>query len=109
MSAEGASSARFNTVTALGIAVEPIVQGPRDSSGGTSGTLGRFAIPKGTQVGDAIAFEHPNPVKVSVQRFVGQDIPRLTFRLVDQDNSSVTDTQGEPFSCVAVISYDMPE
>ena len=84
VSAEGASSARFNTVTALGIAVEPIVQGPRDSSGGTSGTLGRFAIPKGTQVGDAIAFEHPNPVKVSVQRFVGQDIPRLTFRLVDQ-------------------------
>ena len=39
VSAEGASSARFNTVTALGIAVEPIVQGPRDSSGGTSGTL----------------------------------------------------------------------
>ena len=85
------------------------MQGPRDTSGGTSGTLARFAIPKGTQVGDAIAFEHPNPVMVSIQRFVGQDIPRLTFRLVDQDNNAVTDTQGEPFSCVAVLSYDLPQ
>ena len=82
---------------------------PRDTSGGTSGTLARFAIPKGTQVGDAIAFEHPNPIKVSIQRFVGQDIPRLTFRLVDQDNNAVTDTQGEPFSCIAVLSYDLPQ
>ena len=109
IAAEGSTSANFNTVTALGIAVEPIVQGPRDTSGGTSGTLARFAIPKGTQVGDAIAFEHPNPTKVSIQRFVGQDIPRLTFRLVDQDNNAVTDTQGEPFSCVAVLSYDLPQ
>ena len=34
--AEGSTSAQFNTVTALGIAVEPIVQGPRDTSGGNS-------------------------------------------------------------------------
>ena len=107
--AEGATSANFNTVTALGVAVEPIVQGPRDTSGGTSGTLARYAIPKGTQPGDTIAFEHPNPVRISIQSFVGQDIPRLTFRLVDQDNNGVTDTQGEPFSAVAVISYDLGE
>jgi hypothetical protein len=109
VSAEGASGAQFNTVTALGIAVEPIVQGPRDTGGGSSGTLAQFAIPKGTQPGDIVAFEHPNPVKVSIQQFVGQDINRLTFRLVDQDNAAVTDTQGEPFSCVAVISYDLPQ
>ena len=71
--------------------------------------LARFAIPKGAQIGDAIPFEHPNPTKVSIQRFVGQDIPRLTFRLVDQDNNAVSDTQGEPFSAVAVISYDLGE
>eukprot|EP01043_Picozoa_sp_COSAG02_P052044 COSAG02_NODE_5555_length_4234_cov_4.553809_5_plen_92_part_01 len=33
VSAEGATSARFDTVTALGIAVEPIVHGPRDTTG----------------------------------------------------------------------------
>eukprot|EP01046_Picozoa_sp_COSAG06_P011410 COSAG06_NODE_650_length_13391_cov_5.990445_14_plen_139_part_01 len=108
VSAEGATSAQFNSVTALGIAVDPIVQGPRDTTGNASGTLARFAIPKGTQVGDVVAFEHPNPTHVSIQRFVGQDIPRLTFRLVDQDNNAVTDTQGEPFSCVAVLTYDLP-
>ena len=82
------------------------MQTARDTTGNVSGTLARYAIPKGTQVGEVIAFQPPNPVTVSVQKFVGQDISRLTFRLVDQDNNAVTDTQGEPWSCVAVISYD---
>ena len=106
MTATANSEAHFDTVTSLGIAVEPIVQTARDTTGNVSGTLARYAIPKGTQVGEVIAFQPPNPVTVSVQKFVGQDISRLTFRLVDQDNNAVTDTQGEPWSCVAVISYD---
>ena len=47
-----------------------------------------------------------NPTKVSVQSFVGTDINRLTFRLVDQHNDPVTDLQGEHFSAVALFSYD---
>ena len=47
-----------------------------------------------------------NPTKVSVQSFVGTDINRLTFRLVDQHNDPVTDLQGEHFSAVVLSSYD---
>ena len=86
--------------------VEPIVQGPRDTSGKTSGTLARFTIPKGSQPGDILGFESKNPTKVSVQAFIGQDINRLTFRLVNQHNESITDLAGEHFSAVVVLAYD---
>ena len=55
---------------------------------------------------DVLAFETSNPTKVSVQSFVGTDINRLTFRLVDQHNDPVTDLQGEHFSAVVLFSYD---
>ena len=96
----------IDSVTEIGLAVEPIVQGPRDTSGKTSGTLARFTIPKGSQPGDILGFESKNPTKVSVQAFIGQDINRLTFRLVDQHNESITNLAGEHFSAVVVLAYD---
>ena len=100
------TAAHIDSVTEIGLAVEPIVQGPRDTSGKTSGTLARFTIPKGSQPGDILGFESKNPTRVSVQAFVGQDINRLTFRLVDQHNESITDLAGEHFSSVVVLAYD---
>ena len=99
-------AAHIDSITELGLAIEPIVQGPRDTSGKVSGTLARFVIPSGAQPGDVLAFETSNPTKVSVQSFVGTDINRLTFRLVDQHNDPVTDLQGEHFSAVVLFSYD---
>ena len=99
-------AAHIDSITELGLAIEPIVQGPRDTSGKVSGTLARFVIPGGAQPGDVLAFETSNPTKVSVQSFVGTDINRLTFRLVDQHNDPVTDLQGEHFSAVVLFSYD---
>ena len=101
------TAAHIDSVTEIGLAVEPIVQGPRDTSGKTSGTLARFSIPKGTQPGDIIPFEAAVPTRVSVQQFVGTEIGKLTFRLVDQDNSPITDLAGEHFSAVVVFSYDL--
>ena len=99
-------AAHIDSITELGLAIEPIVQGPRDTSGKVSGTLARFVIPGGAEPGDVLAFETSNPTKVSVQSFVGTDINRLTFRLVDQHNDPVTDLQGEHFSAVVLFSYD---
>ena len=84
-------SASFSIATDKSAADVASTLTPRDTTGNASGTLARFAIPKGTQVGDVVAFEHPNPTRVSIQRFVGQDIPRLTFRLVDQDKGTLAD------------------
>eukprot|EP01050_Picozoa_sp_SAG11_P015584 SAG11_NODE_2036_length_3895_cov_6.213646_3_plen_370_part_00 len=82
--AEAQTAPHIDSVTEIGLAVEPIVQGPRDTSGKTSGTLARFVIPKGSQPGDVLAFEADNPTRVSVQRYTGAEISQLTFRLVDQ-------------------------
>ena len=60
----------------------------------------------GAEPGDVLAFESANPTRVSIQPFVGQDINRLTFRLVDQHNDSVSDLAGEHFSAVVLMSYD---
>ena len=100
------TAAHIDSVTEIGLAVEPIVQGPRDTSGKTSGTLARFTIPKGSQPGDILGFESKNPTRVSIQAFVGQDINRLTFRLVNQHNESISDLAGEHFSAVVVLAYD---
>eukprot|EP01043_Picozoa_sp_COSAG02_P007232 COSAG02_NODE_214_length_28689_cov_34.895523_6_plen_333_part_00 len=100
------TAAHIDAVTEIGLAVEPIVQGPRDTSGKTSGTLARFSIPKGTSPGDIIPFEAAVPTKVSVQQFVGSEIGKLTFRLVDQNNDAISDLAGEHFSAVVVFSYD---
>eukprot|EP01046_Picozoa_sp_COSAG06_P015110 COSAG06_NODE_958_length_11320_cov_10.832724_7_plen_522_part_00 len=104
--AEAATAAHIDSITEIGLAVEPIVQGPRDTSGKVSGTLARFVIPGGAQPGDVLAFESANPTRVDIQSFVGQDINRLTFRLVDQHNDPVSDLAGEHFSAVVLFSYD---
>ena len=104
--ATASTAAHIDSLTEVGLAVEPIVQGPRDTSGKVSGTLARFVIPGGAQPGDVLAFESANPTRVSVQAFVGQDINRLTFRLVDQHNDSITDLAGEHYSAVVLFSYD---
>ena len=104
--ATAATAAHIDSLTEVGLAVEPVVQGPRDTSGKVSGTLARFVIPGGASPGDVLAFESPNPTQVSVQAFVGQDINRLTFRLVDQHNDSITDLAGEHYSAVVLFSYD---
>ena len=103
---EAATAAHIDSITEIGLAVEPIVQGPRDTSGKVSGTLARFVIPGGAQPGDVLAFESANPTRVDIQAFVGQDINRLTFRLVDQHNDPVSDLAGEHFSAVVLFSYD---
>jgi hypothetical protein len=104
--AEAGTEPHIDSVTEIGLAVEPIVVGPRDTSGKTSGTLARFVIPKGSRPGDVLAFESANPTRVSVQNFVGTDINRLTFRLVDQHNDPISDLAGEHFSAVVLFSYD---
>jgi hypothetical protein len=53
-----------------------------------------------------MAFESANPTRVIVQNFVGTDINRLTFRLVDQHNDPISDLAGEHFSAVVLFSYD---
>ena len=63
-------------------------------------------ITKGSRPGDVLAFESANPTRVSVQNFVGTDINRLTFRLVDQHNDPISDLAGEHFSAVVLFSYD---
>jgi hypothetical protein len=100
------TAAHIDSVTEIGLAVEPIVQGARDTSGGTSGTLARFVIPKGSRPGDILAFEAHNPTRVSVQQFVGEEISELTFRLVDQHNQGITDLAGEHYSAVVVFSWE---
>jgi hypothetical protein len=104
--AEAQTAPHIDSVTEIGLAVEPIVQGPRDTSGKTSGTLARFVIPKGSQPGDVLAFEADNPTRVSVQRYTGAEISQLTFRLVDQHNSPITDLAGEHYSAVVVFSWE---
>ena len=59
--AEAATAAHIDSITEIGLAVEPIVQGPHDTSGKVSGTLARFVIPGGAQPGDVLAFESANP------------------------------------------------
>ena len=104
---QGATAPAIDSVTSVGVAVEPIVQNCRDTSGRTSGTLARYMIPSGTRVGDVMPFQTVNPVQVSIQQFAGQPIPRLTFRLVDQHNDPITDLQEEAWSAVVLISYDL--
>ena len=99
-------AAHIDSTTEIGLAVEPIVQGPRDTSGKVSGTLARFVIPGGAEPGDVLAFESANPTRVSIQSFAGQDINRLTFRLVDQHNDVISDLSGEHYSAVVLISYE---
>ena len=71
-----------------------------------SGTLARFVIPGGAEPGDILAFESANPTRVSIQSFAGQELNKLTFRLVDQDNNQINDLSGEHYSAVVLISYD---
>ena len=104
--AEAGTEPHIDSVTEIGLAVEPIVVGPRDTSRRTSGTLARFVIPRGSRPGDVLAFELANPTRVSVQSFVGTDINRLTFRLVDQHNDPISNLAGEHFSAVVLFSYD---
>ena len=99
-------AAHIDSTTEIGLAVEPIVQGPRDTSGKVSGTLARFVIPGGAEPGDILAFESANPTRVSIQSFAGQELNKLTFRLVDQDNNQINDLSGEHYSAVVLISYD---
>ena len=106
-SARADTAARFDSVTAVGLAIDPIVQSAYDSGGNSSGTLQRFNIPPTALVGQAMAFEPNNPVRVDVQAFVGTELPTLTVRLVDQANNAITDTMGEPFSAVVVLDYEL--
>ena len=99
-------AAHIDSTTEIGLAVEPIVQGPRDTSGKVSGTLARFVIPGGAEPGDILAFESANPTRVSIQSFAGQELNKLTFRLVDQNNNQINDLSGEHYSAVVLISYD---
>ena len=101
-----ATAADFASVTEVGLAVEPLVQGPRDTSGKPAGTLARFVIPDGSQIGSVIAFETTNPVHVDVSRYIGQELTRLRFRLVDQDNDEITDLLDDNWSAVIVIHYE---
>ena len=104
--ATAASTAAFASVTEIGLAVEPLVQGPRDTSGKPAGTLARFVIPQGAQISSVLAFETKNPVQVDVSRFIGEELTRLRFRLVDQDNAEIQDLMGDSWSAVVVIHYD---
>ena len=104
--ATAASTADFASVTEVGLAIEPLVQGPRDTSGKLSGTLARFVIPEGAQIGSVMAFETKNPVHVDISRWSGPDINSLRFRLVDQSNDQIDDLQGDDWAAVAVISHD---
>jgi len=99
-------AANIGKVTEVGLAVEPLVAGARDTGGKSCGTLARFVIPKGSDPGDILGLETVNPTRVDIQRFVDQEISDLTFRLVDQHNDSITDLAGEDFSAVVVISHD---
>jgi hypothetical protein len=100
------TAANFASVTEVGLAIEPLVQGPRDTSGKPAGTLARFVIPDGAQVGSVIPFETKNPVHVDVSRFIGQELTRMRFRLVDQHNDEISNLLDDDWSAVVVIHYD---
>ena len=99
-------TANFASVTEIGLAIEPLVQGPRDTGGKPSRTLARFVIPATAEIGSVMAFETANPVRVDVSRFVGQDLNNLRFRLVDQNNNEISDLQGDSWAAMVVINYE---
>ena len=105
--ATAASAANFASVTEVGLAIEPLVQGPRDTSGKPAGTLARFVIPDGAQIGSVIAFETANPVHVDISRFIGEELTRLRFRLVNQDNDEITNLMNDNWAAVVVLHYEL--
>jgi len=55
-----------------------------------------------------MTFKPPNPIKSDISDYIGQVIDKLSFSLVDQTGTQVTDLQEEHYSLTMVIEYETP-
>ncbi len=99
--------AKIDKVTEVGITVTPLVDGGTTSSGKpAAGVLARFQL-KG-KPGSVMAFEPGTLIKTDCSRYIGSDFSNLTFGLVDQNGEVIESLQGEDWSTIIVVEYDMP-
>ena len=99
--------ATLDKLQEIGIAVNPLIKGGVTSGGQPSaGVLARFQI-EGTP-GSVMTFKPSNPIKSDISDYIGQVIDKLSFSLVDQTGTQVTDLQEEHYSLTMVIEYETP-
>ena len=59
-------------------------------AGACAGALARFQVEG--DPGSVMTFKPPNPIRIDMSQFIGQDIERLTLGLVDKDGEATEDT-----------------
>ena len=98
--------AKLDKITEVGITCTPLIKGGYSSTGkAAAGVLARFQL-KGNP-GGVMSFEPGVAIKTDISSFIGQDVDNLRFGLVDQNGDPVNDIQGEHWSAIMVVEYDI--
>ena len=102
----GSKAATIDKVTEIGVACPGLTHGSYGSGGSSAGsTLARFQV--SGSPGSNMVYRPSNPLKIDASHLIGARLQDINVALVDQHGVALNSLQGEKYSVVLVIEYDM--
>lgn len=102
----GSKAATIDKVTEIGVACPGLTHGSYGSGGSSAGsTLARFQV--SGSPGSNMVYRPSTPLKVDASHLIGARLQDINVSLVDQHGVALNSLQGEKYSVVLVIEYDM--